>query len=95
MSTMLMCERTTVTQLHDALRNTSTTDADILSAARSLSLTPARRAALFASLWASGRRALLKTITEALPSFTEPAVLAKAVVLLRGAQGSRRARWTS
>ena len=31
MSTMLMCEQTTVTQLHDALRNTSTTDADILS----------------------------------------------------------------
>ena len=39
-------------------------------------------AALFASLWASGRRSLLKTITETLPSFTEPAVLAKAAVLL-------------
>lgn len=82
MSTILMCEQTTVTQLYDALRSTNTSDAEILSACRSLTITPARRAALFASLWASGRRDLLKTLTQTLPSFTEPAVLAKAAILL-------------
>lgn len=83
-SKMLADEQTTLTQLYDALCNkeNATLDHDILSAVRSLTLTPARRAALFASLWASGRRALLKKITETLPAFTEPQVLGRAATLL-------------
>ena len=90
LTTLLREPDTPIAALYAAISSLTSSDADVRSAILAAPLSGPRRAAVVASLWAAGRRALLKSLLADAPAFTEPNVLGRALTILDSPRRKRQ-----